>query len=75
MQRYHIIGDAYVCTTLDVETICEKADMLLSKTVRNESLRRERIHELRRWCLNANPGDSNIQDEFTVILLAKKAKR
>ncbi len=71
MQRYQIIGNTYICTSIDVETICNKAEMLLSKTIRDESLRRKRIHELRRWCMNAHPGDSNIQEEFTVLLPIK----
>lgn len=71
MVKYQIIGNAYICTTIDAETVCQKAEMLLSNTVRNKQERKKRVQDLRRWCRTAIPGDSNIQDEFTVILQAK----
>lgn len=71
MVKYQIIGNAYICTTIDAETICQKAEMLLSGTVRNKLELENRVQDLRRWCRTAKPGDSNIQDEFTVILQAK----
>ena len=71
MVKYQIIGNAYICTTIDAETACQKAEMLLSNTVRNKQEREKRVQDLRRWCRTAKPGDSNIQDEFTVILQAK----
>lgn len=71
MVRFQIIGNTYICTTIDAETVCRKADMLLNKTVRNESEREQRIKALRQWCRKARPGDSNIQEEFTVIVRAK----
>lgn len=70
--KYLIISDSYVCTTVDIETVCQKADMILSQTVRNQTVRNKRISELRKWCQTAQPGTHNIQDEFTVILPSKK---
>lgn len=71
MVSYQILGNTYICTTIDAETVCQKADMLLSKTVRNKTEREQRIKALRQWCMSARPGDSNIQEEFTIIVQAK----
>lgn len=66
MVIYEIIGNDYICATFDVETICQKAEMLLKKTVRNATLRGERMNHLRKWCVAAGPGDSLIKDEYTI---------
>jgi len=50
MVKYQIIGNAYICTTIDAETVCQKAEMLLSNTVRNKQEREKRVQDLRRWC-------------------------
>lgn len=75
MVKYHIIGNTYVCTTVDVDTVCQKAEMLLTHAVRNKAERETRVRDLRRWCMNVKPGDSNIQDEFTVIVEEVKRKK
>ncbi len=70
MVKYQIIGNTYICTTIDADTVCQKAEMLISKTVRNKPEREQRIRDLRHWCKSARPGDSLIRDEFTVIVQA-----
>ena len=70
MVKFQIIGNTYICTTIDAVTVCQKAETLISKTVRDKSEREERIRDLRLWCKSACPGDSNIQEEFTVIVKA-----
>lgn len=70
MVKYQIIGNTFICTTVDADTACQKAEMLISKTVRNKAEREQRIREVHRWCKTARPGDSIIRDEFTVIVQA-----
>lgn len=71
MVIYQIIGNSYLCTTIDAETVCQKAEMLLTKTVRNKQEREKRVQDLRSWCMTAQPGEMNTQNEFTVILQNK----
>lgn len=68
MVKYQVIGNTYICTTIDADTVCRKAEMLISKTVRNKSEREQIIQDLHRWCKNARPGDSLIREDFTIIV-------
>lgn len=70
MAKYQIIGNTYICTTIDADTVCQKAEMLIFKTIRNKPEREQIIRDLRHWCKSARPGNYLIRDEFTVIVKA-----
>lgn len=75
MVIFQVIGNSYVCTTLDAETASQKAEMLLSKVIRNKAEREQRALEIRRWCRKAKPGSYLKQDEEFTITVSEKRKR
>lgn len=65
-KKFQIDNGSYICMTIDTETICEKADRILSSTVKDPAGRKTRIEQLRSWCQSALPDDCLVQSEFTV---------
>lgn len=69
-----MIANGYLCTAIDGETICQKAESFLKKSVRNGDERTNILSELLKWCKNAEIGNSVIRDEFTIIVQDRKHK-
>lgn len=66
--QYELIADGYVCTTIDAETIRQRAGMLLKKSIRNIKNREAILDDLFKWCQNAKHDDSLTRDEFSVTV-------
>ena len=75
MLIFQVIGNSYICTTLDAETASQKAEMLLSKVIRNKEEREQRSLEILRWCRKAKPGSYLKQNEEFTIIVSEKGKR
>lgn len=75
MVIFQVIGNSYICTTLDAETASKKAEMLLTKVIRNKAEREQRAFEILRWCQKAKPGSYLKQDEEFTITVSEKRKR
>ena len=75
MVIFQIIGNSYLCTTFDTETVSKKAEMLLTKVLRNKTEREQRVHEILRWCRKAKPGSYLRQDDEFTITVSEKGKR
>ncbi len=65
-RKYQINNMSYICTAIDAETICQKADWILKSTIRDKAGREARINQLRVWCKSARPDEQLTLKEFTV---------
>ena len=75
MVIFQIIGNSYFCTTVDAETVSKKAEMLLTKVLRNKTEREQRVLEILHWCREAKPGSYLRQDDEFTIIVSEKGKR
>ena len=75
MVVYQIIGNTYICTTIDADTIAKKAEMLLMSSIRNKTERERRAAEILAWCKKAQPGKFLKQDELFTITVSEKVRR
>ena len=71
-RKYQMIANGYVCVTIDPETIRQRSEMFLKKSIRNTEERESILRNLLKWCRNAKPGEHIIRDEFTVIVEKSK---
>lgn len=69
-----MIANGYLCTAIDGETICQKAEPFLKKSVRNGDERANILSGLLKWCKSAEIGDYVIRDEFTIIVQERTHK-
>lgn len=67
-RKFHMIANGYVCVTIDPETIRQRSESFLQKSVPNTVERESILNGLLKWCKNAKVGDHIIRDEFTVIV-------
>lgn len=74
MVIFHILGNNYFCTTFDAETVSKKADMLLTKVIRNKAERERRVTYILRWCKKTHPGDYLKQDDEFTITVSEKVR-
>ena len=71
-RKYQMIANGYVCVTIDPETIRQRSEMFLKKSIRNTEERESILRNLLKLCRNAKPGEHIIRDEFTVIVEKRK---
>jgi len=69
-----MIANGYLCTAIDGETICQKAEPFLKKSIRNTQERQVVLDDLLKWCKAAEIGASVIREEFTIIVEQRKQK-
>ena len=67
-----MIANGYVCVTIDPETIRQRSESFLKKSIRNTEERESILSNLLKWCKNAKVGEHIIRDEFTVIVEKRK---
>lgn len=73
-RKYNLIADGYVCTTIEPETIRQRAGMFLKKSIRNVEERESILNSLLKWCKDAEINDFLIREEFTVIVKDRREK-
>lgn len=67
-RKYHMIANGYMCVTIDPETIRQRSESFLKKSIRNAEERESILNSLLKWCKTAKIGEHIIRDEFTIIV-------